>query len=108
MTYQPIARWKQSLGGALIGIVGAIGTAWIWHDALTEGYFYFKASMLLPAFAVLGLGLVIFPGYKEERIAAGEDISALSEFRLATPRWRPSLVSCLVPGMAISPRLRWA
>jgi hypothetical protein len=99
MGYEPIARWKQALGGALIAVIGAGYTAWMWHDDLTREHFYFEASMLMPAFAVLGLGLVIFPGYKEERIARGEDISGISEFQLVTPRWWAIMVLCLVAGV---------
>lgn len=108
MSYGPIVRWKQSLGGALIAIVGAGGTAWIWYIAQTEGYFYFKASTLMPAFMVLGLGLVIFPGYKEERIARGEDISGLSGIQLLTPRWWAILLLCLVAGIGNYALLRFA
>jgi hypothetical protein len=46
-----------------------------------------KAAMLGPAFTVIGLGLLLFPGYKTERIQRGEDISQLSGAALMTPRW---------------------
>ena len=43
--------------------------------------------MLFPAVFVLGVALILFPGYKEERIARGEDISGLQGWQLITPRW---------------------
>ncbi len=82
-----IPRWKQQLGGVLIALLGGGFTAWSWYTALNEGYFYRKASMLFPAFFILGVGLIIFPGYKEERIARGEDISEMKGWELITPRW---------------------
>jgi hypothetical protein len=67
-----------------------------------------KASMLMPAFTVLGLGLVIFPGYKEERIARGEDISGLSGIQLLTLRWWAILVLCLFAGISNFALLKFA
>jgi hypothetical protein len=82
-----MSRFKQRLGGVILMLLGAAFTAWCWQTALTQGYFYRKASMIFPAVFVLGIGLLIFPGYKEERIARGEDISGLEGIRLITPRW---------------------
>ncbi len=99
MNYEPVPRWKQRLGGALIAAVGGGGTWWIWHVARSEGYVYLKASMLFPAFLVLGLAMIIIPGYKEERIARGEDVSQLSGTQLLTPRWWVVLVLALAAGL---------
>jgi hypothetical protein len=98
MSYEPIPRWKQRLGGLLIMLLGGGFWAWGWYTALNEGYYYGKASILFPAFFVLGLGLLIFPGYKEERISRGEDISGLSGLQLLTPLWWVILVVALVAG----------
>lgn len=99
MGVEPVPRWKQRLGGVLIAGIGGGGTAWVWHTALSEGYFYFKAGVLMPAFLVLGLGLVAVPGYKEERIGRGEDISGLSGVELLTPRWWAILAGALAAGV---------
>ena len=98
MGYEPKPRWMQRSGGFLIAAIGGGGTAWIWHTALSEGYFYIKASVLMPAFLVLGLALIAMPGYKEERIARGEDISGLAGVELLTPRWWAVLVVALAAG----------
>ena len=63
------------------------GTGWSWHTALSEGYFYSETDFMMPFAIVLGLALIAIPGYKEERIARGEDISGLSGPGLITPRW---------------------
>jgi ABC-type Fe3+-siderophore transport system permease subunit len=91
-----VPRWKQQLGGLLIAVVGGGVTAWTWYTALAEGHFSRKASMLFPAFFVLGLGVIIFPGYKDERTARGEDISGRQGLHLLTARWRAILVVALV------------
>jgi hypothetical protein len=93
-----LPRWKQQLGGLLGALLGAGGTGWGWYTAVYGGYFYRKTSMLFPAFLVLGLALMIFPGYREERIARGEDISQLHGRQLITPRWWAILVIALVAG----------
>ena len=99
MSYEPVPRWKQRFGGAIIALVGGGGTLWMWHLARAEGYFYPKASVLMPAFGVLGLAMVAIPGYKEERLNRGEDISRLSGTQLLTPRWWAVLVVALTAGL---------
>jgi len=83
-----------------MALLGAGFTGWSWYTALYQAYFYRKASMLFPAFFVLGLGIIMLPGYKEERIARGEDISRLQGWRLITPRWWAVLVVALAAGGA--------
>ena len=80
----------------LIALLGAGFTGWSWYTAFYEGYFYRKASMTFPGFFVLGLGMILFPGYKEERIARGEDISQMRGWKLITPRWWAIIVLALV------------
>jgi hypothetical protein len=91
-----MSRWKQQLGGLFIALIGAGFTAWTWRTALNEGYYYPKASMLFPAFCVVGLGVILFPGYREERVARGEDISGVNGWKLITARWWVILVVALV------------
>lgn len=71
------SRLTQQVGGCLIASVGACGSAYAWCTMLYEGYFYGQASMLFPASSVLGVALVLFPGYREKRLARGEEISGL-------------------------------
>ena len=85
--YAPVPRRKQQAGGLLIAALGTGLAAVAWRQADTEGRFSMAGSMLGPAFAVVGLALVAWPGYKEERLARGEDISALDGAQLLTPRW---------------------
>jgi len=82
-----VPRWKQQVGGLFIALLGAGFTGRTWYTAFYEGYFNRKASMIFPAFFVLGLGMIVFPGYREERIARGEDISRMKGPELITPRW---------------------
>jgi hypothetical protein len=98
MNNKSTSRWKQQVGGLLLMLIGGGFWAWGWYTSINKGYFYRKASVLFPAIFVLGLGLLAFPGYKEERIARGEDISGLSGIRLLTPRWRAILVIALIAG----------
>jgi len=93
-----MSRKKQQLGGLFIALAGAGFTGWMWYIALNNGYFYRKASFIFPAFLIIGLALIIVPGYKEERIARGEDISRLQGARLITPRWWAILFASLAAG----------
>ena len=98
MSNEPVPRWKQQLGGALLMLLGAGFWTWTWYTAFNEGYYYRKASFLFPAVLVVGAGLLAFPGYKEERVARGEDISSLSGLQLLTPTWWAILAVALIVG----------
>mgnify|MGYP001128323328 CR=1 FL=1 len=63
-----VSRGRQRLGGAFIALLSGGFVAWNWHTALTRGYFYQKAALLFPAFLVIGVALILIPGYREERI----------------------------------------
>ena len=93
-----IPRATQRWGGILIALFSGGFTAWEWYTLLHRGYFYDQPSVVFPAFLILGLGLILFPGYKEERLARGEDISELTGMQLLTPRWWGILVCALVAG----------
>jgi ABC-type Fe3+-siderophore transport system permease subunit len=92
-------RWKQQLGGLFIALIGAGFTAWTWRTALNDGYYYVRSSMVFPAVCVVGLGLILFPGYRDERIVRGEDISEMNGWELITARWWAILVVALVVGV---------
>lgn len=86
--YRPRPRRAQALAGAFIAAAGG-GLAWFaWHQAASEGEFSMRASMLGPAFLVIGMGLAMFGGYREERLARGENLDGMSGIRLLTTRWR--------------------
>jgi len=62
-------KLQQRLGGILIALIGAAFTYWEWRQAFTTGTYHPKAAMLFPAFATLGIGLLIFPMSKEDLLA---------------------------------------
>jgi hypothetical protein len=80
-------RSQQRLAGLVIAGISAGLIVYMWHTALIEGQFSVRGSISFPAFFVLGLGLIVFPSYKDERLARGEDISGLKGMRLITTRW---------------------
>jgi hypothetical protein len=94
-----VSRQRERFGGLFIATIGASLTVWTWHSAIYAGSFYLKAAMLGPAFTVIGLGLILFPGYRTERIERGEDISQLSGYQLMTPRWWGILAISLGSGL---------
>ena len=78
-----------------IGLAMAVASAWMtnqaWVQAREEGQFSMLAGLAGPAFVVLGIGLVLFKGYRQERLERGEDISQLQGMDLLTPRWKAVL-----------------
>jgi len=91
---------KQRLGGFLMFLLTLGGTVGIWYEAVHNGTLYEKASMLFPAFLVLSVAVMLFPTYKDERTARGEDISQLHGWKLFTPVWRWVLILSLLVGFA--------
>lgn len=82
------SRWKQQCGGLFLGLLSAAGTGYGWYLVLHEGISVrARLLRLFPITFVLGIALILFPTYREERLARGEDISNVSEWRLVTPRW---------------------
>lgn len=92
-------RLKEQVAGFVIMAAGIGLTVFNWHIALNEQQYYSRTAGIGPAFAVLGLGLLLFPGYRTERLARGEDLSNLSGLRLLTPRWWIVLVAALALGL---------
>lgn len=82
-----VSRSMERLGGLFIATLGSLLTLWNWHLALSAGHFYPKIAILGPIFTMMGLGLILFPGYRTERIDRGEDLTQLSGLALLTPRW---------------------
>jgi len=93
------SRSVQQFGGAIIALASGWVSLWAWREPLTNHPLFLKGAVLFPAFTVLGLALIISPGYREERMARGEDISALRGCRLITPRWWAILVLALFVGI---------
>jgi ABC-type Fe3+-siderophore transport system permease subunit len=85
--------------GLVIALVSGGLLAYVWHTALTEGYFFVKGSLISPAGLVLGIALMIFPSYRDERLARGEDISKLKGWKLITPRWWAIIATALLASM---------
>jgi hypothetical protein len=95
-----VSRGRQRLGGAFIALLSGAFVAWSWYTALTRGYYYRKAVLIFPAFLVIGVALLLIPGYREERIARGEDVSRLEGMQLITPRWWAVLALAIAASLA--------
>ena len=88
----------RRLAGLGIAAAGGFLTWLTWRDARSSGSFSPLGGFGGPAFVVMGLGLVLFKGYRQERLERGEDISDLQGMALLTPRWKVILVLCLGAG----------
>src|SRR5260370_42329202 len=93
------SKLAQRIGGALIFLPGAGVTGWIWHRALTEGYYYRKSAMLFPAFLVIGLGMVLFP-IDAEKLKAEYGVEKIQSYRHVPPAWLGGIISALLAGLA--------
>ena len=90
---------KRLIGGPVLIALG-LGLVWLTEDmAVHAGRVPIRGGAFGPAGIVLGLAMLVMPGYREERIARGEDISGLTGARLITPRWWGVLVIALAAGL---------
>jgi len=55
------SKKSQRIFGSLLFLIGVVITLWIWDRGINQNYIYINASMLFPAFMIMGLGLVLFP-----------------------------------------------
>jgi hypothetical protein len=80
-------RRMERLCGVFMAVTGTLLIVGNWHLALSQRRFYPKVAILGPVLTIIGLGLIIFPGYRAERLARGEDLDRLSGAALITSRW---------------------
>ena len=102
MTYAHISS-RQRTGGVLLTIIGFVGIGIRWSAILSGQVPAGQAGrndVLFPAVVVLGLALLCIPGYREERLARGEDLQDIKGSRLLTPRWWVVVVVALAAGLA--------
>lgn len=91
--------WLRRGAGAGIALLGVFLARLAEQQAATEASFSSMGAFGGPAFAVLGLGLVLFQGYRQERLQRGEDIFRLEGAALITPRWWGVLGLALLAGL---------
>ena len=91
-------RGRERIGGIVILVLSIAVTLLAWEQADRTGRFTVGAAVVGPAFAVVGVALLLIPSYRLERLARGEDLSNLSGSKLITPRWWTVLVVALVAG----------
>lgn len=96
--HRTISRRKQQFGGLLLFCLGFAGIVGTWYAALFKGYFYFTISVIFPVICLVGLGTIIFPDPKTERISRDEDVSELSSLQMMTGRWRAIFIVGLLAG----------
>ena len=90
----------RRLAGLGIALGGGYITRLAWLQAARDSQFSTLGGFGGPAFAVLGVGLILFKGYRQERLERGEDISRLEGLALLTPRWKAVLGVALLAGLA--------
>jgi hypothetical protein len=103
--YRPRSRLAQGVVGVCIAAMG-VWLSWLaWHQTVRDAEFSLRASFLGPAFVVLGLGLAVFGGYREERLRRGDGLEGLQGFQVLTTRWRILLVVAIASAAAYTAAL---
>lgn len=88
----------QRFGGLFILLIGAGYTAWLWYKLHTEGYYHEYAAAVFPVFAVLGLGLILFPMDLDE-IKAKYGVEKPESFQQMPLPWKILFFVALAAGI---------
>lgn len=93
------SRKSEILGGCII-FVTSLGI-YIYNLYLisNQKYFYPKAMSIVAAMMIVGLGLIIFPSYRRERINRGENIEELQGLKLLTTKWWGILILSILTAL---------
>jgi hypothetical protein len=93
-----VSRRNERLGGLSIATIGAFLTILTWRAAISRGHYYLLAAIGAPAFTMIGIALILVPGYRTERLQRGENLDLLSGWELITARWWGILAIALGSG----------
>ena len=92
-------RTRERIGGAFLLAIGLWLILYGWHVAAMRVWFNVVGAMMGPGAAVVGLALLLVPGYRIERAARGKNLDALEGWALLTPRWRMITLGGLALGL---------
>jgi hypothetical protein len=101
------SRFSQSTGGVLMFFLGLAMTGGNWDDLIKNASFFPKLAVLGPVSVILGLALVAMPGYREERLAKGQNLADYPKLKIITPRWWAVLVIGMALGLANFAAMAW-
>jgi hypothetical protein len=92
------SKLGQRLFGLLLLALGGALTVWNWYTVLTLGYYYMYAAAIGPVFAVLGLGMALFPIDVEQQLATygSEKPRGWNEYPAS---WKVALVVAVAAGL---------
>jgi hypothetical protein len=93
------SKGGQRVAGLFFLALGGGITAWLWYTALNEGYYYVKAAALFPAFAVLGLFMMLFP-LDFDRLYAEHGVDKPDKLAHYPLSWKLGLVVAILAGLA--------
>jgi hypothetical protein len=93
-----VSRRNERLGGLFMAAIGVLLTIWTWRSAIDRGHYYLLTAIGAPAFTIIGIALILVPGYRTERLGRGEDLDLLSGWALITARWWGILAIALGSG----------
>ena len=92
-------RRRERIGGGVLAIWGSFLITLAWQRAIAGAGVSARDSILGAAITWIGVALLIFPGYRTERMKRGEDLSKLEGLALITPRWWAILAAAIAFGL---------
>lgn len=93
-------RLKDFIGGIILLVISAGLYFYNWHLITSRSEYYPKAMLFAAMMLIVGLGLMIFGGYRTERLRKGEDLDHLSGLQLLTPKWWVILIAAILFGLS--------
>ena len=94
---------NSNLGQRMVGLisllVGTGFTAWSWYTAVGEGFYYHKAAMIFPVFAVLGAAAMFFP-LDAQGLQGELSIARPARFLQYPTSWKILTAVAIIAGLA--------
>jgi len=94
-----LTNTQNTLWGTFLLALGVWLTLYGWQVVAEDGWFNVAGTIFGPATILLGALLVAFPGYRNGRLARGEDPEALQGWAMLMPRWK--VVTVIAIGLGL-------
>jgi hypothetical protein len=88
----------QRLVGLVLLLLGGGFTTWSWHTAITEGHYSREEAAFFPLFALVGLGLLLFP-IDMQRLRAEHGVDRPQKFAHYPLVWKVLCVAALIAAL---------
>lgn len=90
---------KQRVAGLFISVIGFGFTYWMWLTAIEDGTYRVFPSMVFPGFAIVGLGVMLFP-FNTQELKEKYGVEKPQNIKQWPPVWWVIVPVAIIAGLA--------